>query len=67
MAKKKRKKLGNPPLASTFEDGLVIHPRLPIHDGIFHLGPNVLIASHAPHRHVAERCRHRELIRLNGR
>jgi hypothetical protein len=43
-----------PAYGSLFEDGLVIHPRLPIHDGIFHLGPNTLIAAHSPHAHVVE-------------
>jgi hypothetical protein len=43
-----------PPLGSLYENGLVIEPRLPIHDGIFHLGPNTLIASHPPHQHVTE-------------
>ncbi|MDP3746693.1 MAG: hypothetical protein Q8Q88_06545 [Phenylobacterium sp.] len=31
-----------------------IHPRLPAIDGIFHLGPNVLIAGHAAHERIAE-------------
>lgn len=33
---------------------LRIRPRLPGIDGIFDLPNNVLIASHAPHRHIAE-------------
>jgi hypothetical protein len=39
---------------STFETGIVIRPRLPIFNGIFHLGPDVLIASHTPHKHIVE-------------
>lgn len=50
----KKKALGDPPHAFTYENGFVIRPRLPIHDGIFHLGPDVLIASHPPHRHITE-------------
>src|SRR5215211_3642786 len=36
------------------EPALRIKPRLPTIDGIFDLGSNVLIASHGPHRHIAE-------------
>jgi len=54
MARRKSTALQNPPQASTYDNSLVIQPRLPLHDGIFHLGPNVLIASHAPHQHVEE-------------
>ena len=50
----KKKPLGDPPYAFTYENGFVIRPRLPIHDGIFHLGPDVLIASHPPHKHIPE-------------
>lgn len=41
-------------LTSEFEKELAIHPRLPFIDGIFDLGPNTLIASHAPHEHIPE-------------
>lgn len=34
--------------------GLVIRPRLPAVEGIFDLGPNTLIASHAPHERIKE-------------
>jgi hypothetical protein len=44
----------DPPDASTFERSFVIRPRLPIFDGIFHLGPDVLIAAHGPHKHISE-------------
>jgi hypothetical protein len=36
------------------EVGFVIRPRLPAIDGIFDLGPDVLIASHSPHRRIRE-------------
>ncbi|RBP06268.1 hypothetical protein DFR50_13246 [Roseiarcus fermentans] len=46
--------LSDPPFSRTFDQSLVIRPRLPIYDGIFHLGPDTLIASHPPHKHIAE-------------
>jgi hypothetical protein len=33
---------------------LVIRPRLPLIDGIFDLGPDILVASHAPHERINE-------------
>ena len=51
---KSTKRLSVPPCGSLFERGLVVVPRLPIHEGIFHLGPLTLIAAHPPHAHVAE-------------
>jgi hypothetical protein len=33
---------------------LRIYPKLPALDGIFHLGPNVLISSHSPHERIRE-------------
>lgn len=36
------------------EVGFVIRPRAPAIDGIFDLGPDVLIASHAPHGRIRE-------------
>jgi hypothetical protein len=39
---------------SYFDQVLTVRPRLPLFDGIFHLGPSVLIAAHAPHAHVRE-------------
>jgi hypothetical protein len=50
----KKKSLGDPPSAFVYENGFVIQPRRPIQDGIFHLGPDVLVASHPPHSHVRE-------------
>jgi hypothetical protein len=41
-------------LDSIYERALVVRPRLPLLDGIFDLGPNVLIASHAPHGRIKE-------------
>jgi len=41
-------------LNSQYEREFVIQPRLPYVDGIFDLGPNLLIASHSPHRHTTE-------------
>jgi len=41
-------------LDSVYEKGVVIQPRLPFINGIFDLGPNTLIASHAPHEHIRE-------------
>lgn len=41
-------------LDSTYERELAIHPRLPLINGIFDLGPNTLIASHSPHEHIPE-------------
>ena len=49
-----KNKLDHPSNAFTYENGFVIKPKLPIQDGIFHLGPNVLIASHTPHKHTTE-------------
>lgn len=54
MARKASTPLGNPPCAFNYDNSLIIRPHLPIHDGIFHLGPDVLIASHPPHGHVNE-------------
>lgn len=66
MAKKATVSLGNPPCAFTYDDPLVIRPRLPILDGIFHLGPDVLIASHPPHSHIKEHL-HDHLFHLHIR
>lgn len=41
-------------LDSIYERALTVRPRLPLLDGIFDLGPNVLIASHAPHARIKE-------------
>jgi hypothetical protein len=46
--------LSDPPFARTFDKSLIIKPRIPIYDGILHLGPDTLIASHPPHKHVTE-------------
>jgi hypothetical protein len=51
MAKKQRSTVK---LTSGYERELVIHPRLPFVDGIFDLGPNTLIAAHAPHARIPE-------------
>lgn len=41
-------------LNSEYECEIIIQPRLPFINGIFDLGPNELIACHAPHPHVCE-------------
>lgn len=41
-------------LDSIYEKALVVRPRLPVLNGIFDLGPDVLIASHAPHGRIKE-------------
>jgi hypothetical protein len=43
-----------PGVFRTGETGLVIRPRPPVIDGIFDLGPDVLIASNAPHGRIPE-------------
>ena len=39
---------------SHYDRELLIQPRLPFVNGIFDLGPNTLIASHSPHKHITE-------------
>jgi hypothetical protein len=41
-------------MSDSAESSFVIRPRLPEIDGIFNLGANVLIASHAPHERIKE-------------
>jgi hypothetical protein len=54
MARKASVALGSSPHALNYDNSFIIRPCLPIHDGIFHLGPDVLIASHPPHIHIKE-------------
>ena len=44
----------SPKTDSPYDHEFVIRPKLPRINGIFDLGPNVMIASHGPHDHVEE-------------
>jgi len=54
MASRNKSKMASSGELDVYDKGLIIRPRLPAIDGIFDLGPDVLIASHTPHHHIRE-------------